>query len=1451
MNERKNIIIIRALCISVLLSIIFQGAAKGQITGALITGNFNVGSVLTGDTIGSPEPGNHVDYEWYYEDSTKIGPNDTYTIQPADEGRGIFVVAFERTGSNAIDTAIESSTTIVNSYPDVTYALIAGEARPGLTLYGIYGYSDADGDAESGTTFRWYRSSTPSGPGTVINLATGTSYKIKDSDSTYYIGFSVTPRAASGSTPGTEFITPVYTKVLSNHKPVATVSNITGPTDVLGVLTGHYVYSDYEGDAESGSLYQWSVCNTISGTYQNIPAPSGTGISYQITLADQGRYFKFSATPRAATGIQVGNIKTSTAIGPANSAPYAKNVYISGANTNILTLLTGNFQYVDVDSVKESEGTHLYQWYRGTEPIAGADDNTYTPGVEDVGSSLVFKVTPVTAGTGYPVIGAEVSSPSYGPITDPSAGTPTATQICIDGTRVKDNILKGRYLYTNKYKEKDSEYYWYSNGVLVGTGTYNASQGYSKYTLKESDLGNAIIFKVVPKNKLGTAGPIASSDSLAIFTAPLQNNFSITDPQQLLKANYTDGVFSGPGQSVSGKYFYPSALTVRATPYTLSYIHQIQYDSIQCTQTAFKYVTINAVVATISGVDPFYCDDHGLESVTILNLPASIDSCKFVLTDSKGKTYNVTKISNTSATFNPDLLGNENYTLRYSYFIGDPEYKAYSNFDIEHIGEVSIDNLKADTAFCNDSAPFQLYFSPKDGIFTTGPVLGSKLILGGLSGNAIVTYKVAKAHCADSAVVPIRINPAPVVSFAAKDSCILDINSDSTRMVVFNSSIDPVNSWQWIFTEGGVTTQDDKKNASYLFKTGGPKKIILTATTVNGCSVKREETIDLGVKPIADFTWEKDCYHKGSSIYFYDATTVDPNVTIKTRRWNINNGDSISRLENPVYPQPGIGAISVFYTVTTAYTGCDDSESKTVFIRPTVSLDKDYSENFETGHGDWIQGYESVNNWSFGTPDKSVIKGAASGINAWYTNLPSDTVLAEASSVISPCFDFTKIKRPMISIDMWKRLDRNHQGAVLQYKIGSTGSWEYAGSLSDGINWFNSALIKGRPGGGEMGWTSDTLETQYNSVKHKLEGLEGKTDVTFRIAYGSDGSTLRDGLAFDNIFIGSQTRKVLIEHFTNLSSSASSNTNSLADTIAGGNPQDVAYIQYHTNFPGRDSYYDANSGEASARILYYGLSRTPYSFIDGGSDFANYASRYDFSTSLAFLDSNEVARRSLINAPFDINLKAVATEGVLTVDAVVKARSDRSVKNLTLFIAVVEKENNDATAANGDNSFRNVFRKMIPDAGGKDLKKVWLNGDSVVIPDQSWMIENIKDNSKIEVIAFLQNNVTREVYQAASVPNIDIGTGINDTPVAGKLHFALYPNPAVNKLTINFGKPLTGNTDIRIYDLQGSIVSEFKTGTDRTFFTIDDLNLNQGIYLIRISQGGTDLGSRKLVITGR
>lgn len=61
-----------------------------------------------------------------------------------------------------------------------------------------YGYSDAEGDAESVTTFQWYRCDTADHAGTPIDGATEKTYEPVDDDNGKYLKCEVTPKAESG-----------------------------------------------------------------------------------------------------------------------------------------------------------------------------------------------------------------------------------------------------------------------------------------------------------------------------------------------------------------------------------------------------------------------------------------------------------------------------------------------------------------------------------------------------------------------------------------------------------------------------------------------------------------------------------------------------------------------------------------------------------------------------------------------------------------------------------------------------------------------------------------------------------------------------------------------------------------------------------------------------------------------------------------------------------------------------------------------------------------------------------------------------------------------------------------------------------------------------------------------------------------------------------------------------
>jgi hypothetical protein len=1412
-----------------------------SVNNADIVGTPDIGQELTGTFDGNlGATGDHYNYEWKYSPSGTSISGETdfhYTIPSSDNGLQIYFKVMVVDASDNVLDSDSSSVVTINSYPVATYPMVIGEARSGLTLYGAYVFTDADSDPDDDSDYQWYRSNNQSGtPRTSIGTNSRT-YKVQDGDEGLYIGFSVTPGSSTGSTPGTSSGRSSFVHVENNLIPVAAKQLITGSLNVNGVLTGNYIYSDHEGDLESGSTYQWSRTLDTTGVFQNITGE--TAISYRIKEGEERYYFRFRVTPRSATGNSPGNPVITDTIGPSKSKPYATNVRITGKDT-VNQVLHCSYTYNDYDS--DPQGTPLYQWFRNGIDITGATGANYTLKYQDVDKIINVQVTPVSSGSSYPNTGLPVTSlNSKGPVEDPSAQPPSATDLCISGTRAEGSELTGRYTYVNDYEEEDSRYVWFNDGVAVRDGVGNS---YLKYTIPSGDKDNEFIFAVIPRNTRGVEGDTAFSKHLAIFNID-KTVFSETDSAYTLHALPKGGVFSGSG--VTDSIFYPNRLNPVNSPFTLTYQLTIETSNI-CIQRATKNVEVKANLVQFQGIKPLYCDFNGPDTIYVTNVPDSLNAYGFDISNAPNG-YKI--LSDSSVIIYPDSMstGNGFQVLRYAYL-----KKTYVYIDqplnIEHIGKVKIQNLQDYQNICHNDVPFEILTTKDGGIFK-GPVDNRNLRPDlGSYGIDTVTYSFKTSQgCIQKDTVYLIFSPNPVLSFMPEDYCILNSN-DSTKFVNNSTPAGQIISYLWEFSEGGNTTTSTRKSPAFLYTKGGDHQVFLTATSVNGCATTDDRTFTLAVKPFADFYWRNECFHADSSIHFFDNSISESEITSRT--WKFMPADTLRTVKNPWYEYADTGYLPVQYIVNTGFAGCNDTITRNVYIRPTVELlpGDQYFEQFEGGKGGWEPDYELRNSWTFGTPNRDVIKTAASGIKSWYTGYDKLNQKVESSSVISPCFDFTEIERPMIRLQLWKRFETNRDGAALQYKIGDSGSWEYVGDFDDGINWYNSTIIKGRPGGGQVGWTSKgTPETKWSEASHKLEELKGKRNVKFRLAYGSDGSSVdNDGIAFDDIWVGERTRYVLLEHFENTSSTISSDATEMVNEVALLDTADVINIQYHTNFPGQDPYYDDNPGDAGARILYYGLIKAPYTFIDGGNK-VQYANVFDYN--LADLNANDVIRRSLINPAFSIDLHTVITGGVLNIDGKLKALRDISAENVTLFVAVTEKENSDHTGANGETTFYNVFRKFIPDAGGINLKKTWTSGDSIDFPDLSWIISNIQDNADIEAIAFVQNNVTKELYQAFSNTEKDIIVGIENPAGKTGTGFSLFPNPAGNRLTISFIEPIREEADIRIYNMQGVVIASYRTGSGVSDYIIDNLNLRNGVYLVRISCKGLDAGFRKLVVSGR
>jgi len=89
-----------------------------------------------------------------------------------------------------------------NSPPRASNVQVAGSASVGATLTGTYAYSDAEGDAEGGSTFQWYRSEDGIPDAGDAHVGTTPAYTVQAADIGKCLIFQVTPGATAGVSPG-------------------------------------------------------------------------------------------------------------------------------------------------------------------------------------------------------------------------------------------------------------------------------------------------------------------------------------------------------------------------------------------------------------------------------------------------------------------------------------------------------------------------------------------------------------------------------------------------------------------------------------------------------------------------------------------------------------------------------------------------------------------------------------------------------------------------------------------------------------------------------------------------------------------------------------------------------------------------------------------------------------------------------------------------------------------------------------------------------------------------------------------------------------------------------------------------------------------------------------------------------------------------------------------------
>ncbi|MCK5822342.1 MAG: T9SS type A sorting domain-containing protein [Bacteroidales bacterium] len=1018
---------------------------------------------------------------------------------------------------------------------------------------------------------------------------------------------------------------------------------------------------------------------------------------------------------------------------------------------------------------------------------------------------------------------------------------PTATivgnqEICEDDSALLIVNLTGRFpleLYSF-----DGSTTTHHNGILASPYEFYVSPSAS---------ANFAIDSVLDFNGIKNSGSglvsVTVNPKTDVSIINLNQNYSLEDDPILLEADILGGTFSGLGVISSTGYFNPGIADTTNSPHTIYYDYT---NDDACLSVDSAVVFVLGAQGDISIQKTVYCDYESSFEVQASNTAGVIGDFRLLNSD-QSPVGGLIDNHNNTASVSPTLLEEGIYTVEYKYNDGGASLILREDFEIEIVQTPKIITLTQDE-FCQNDPVVILEGDIETGIFSGLPGVSGNLIDGfifdpanaDLGANTILYTNTTVNGCSRSVSKVVNVNFVPDVQFLESDVCI----ASEETIIFHNETVNPHTVSEWMWNYGDVHSGEDNFGTSidgfHIYTGPGNRTIQLIAITPDGCSDTLSRTIDFGDKPDGSFHWTNECFLDGDSILFISDATSENDLILFN--WTFFNSavdsSSLKGNDSVYYTFSGIDDYTVKLNVETNI-GCKNEFIREIVLKPTIRVVDDgyYFEDFENNNGRWSTNQEDdskYNSWNYNFADFS--DSTAYNSNAWFTDVP-DSIVREQAWVISPCFNLRDLEKPMISMDIFRYMEDN-EGVVLQSSVDNEITWQNVGTWQQGIEWFNDFQIANKPAGQEIGWSGTQDDEEWITAIRYIDELLDKPNVRFRMHYGTTHQLGLEskGFAFDNFKIMSRTRMVLMESFTNGSNTGLRGSDAAVNSLYRNNYSDVVKLEYHTDLGGSDIFNESNVFVPATRALYYGVNKLPNLILDGGGEGLL---NFDSGAEIENLDDEDIVLQSLYEPIFDINLDINYGGSSLTIDVELSALEDLEADERILQVVVYEKFIDAVTLVNGQKTFLNVVKDMIPNAAGTAYFNAWEKAETIT-EQFSWNYSDPYNPEMLRIAVFVQNDNTREVYQAATDDLTNLSTDIR-SELLSLLDLRIYPNPASHILNLNLQAIANEEFGLEIFDKTGRLIGIEVWPSNTLSHQIDVNSYQQGIYLIRMHDSNGSL----------
>lgn len=329
-------------------------------------------------------------------------------------------------------------------------------------------------------------------------------------------------------------------------------------------------------------------------------------------------------------------------------------------------------------------------------------------------------------------------------------------------------------------------------------------------------------------------------------------------------------------------------------------------------------------------------------------------------------------------------------------------------------------------------------------------------------------------------------------------------------------------------------------------------------------------------------------------------------------------------------------------------------------------------------------------------------------------------------------------------------------------------------------------------------------------------------------------------------------RMALVEHFTQASCAPCATYNPVQEPYLQANQDRIISIKYQTDWPGVDPMNQHNPQDVQTRVDYYNIGGVPTPIVQGVDVGASANSLNDVFNAV----QDKVDEVSDMASNVDIEIESHLSAGLdsIYITATLTPLADIS-GVLRAHVVVVENEIafDTAPGSNGEKTFYNVMKKMLPSSSGTATGELTANTPYII--NTSWKLANVYDPTELRVVVFLQNNTTKEVFNAGKAiptynsPYLNNAAAVKLTGIANTycLGSTTSISPVI-KLRNQGIAPLTSceisysinNGTASIYSWTGNLVTLESTEVTLPAIAAEVLSENNLIVNVYSPNGGID-----------